>query len=300
MAKKKAARRARTNSGKAVPGKLIVKPKARAAAPAKRVERAASTRPSDVAVRDDISAVVGIGGSAGGLTPLRELLGALPIDRGMAFVVVTHQAPDGHSLLPEILAKATAMPVQEVLHGAHVEADHVYVAGRGHHLEISDGVLRIAQALERGIPPLPIDGFLRSLARDQGQRAVGVILSGTGTDGTFGLAAIQSAGGLTLVQDPGTAEFDGMPASAIAAHAADAVLPIADLAARLASYARDRAATPAAREELEDSAELDRILDTIRVRGGQDFTAYKRGTLLRRVERRMELHSITRLQDYAR
>lgn len=300
MAKKKATRRTRRSTGKATPRKLVGKPKARAVASTTSVERAAPKRPAGAAVTDGISVVVGIGGSAGGLAPLREFLTALPVDRGMAFVVVTHQASDGQSLLPEILAKATAMPVLEVQHGTRVEADHVYVVGRGHRVELSDGVLQLEQAPERGLTPLPIDTFFRSLARDQGERAVGVILSGTGTDGTLGLAEIQGVGGLSLVQAPGSAEFDGMPASAIAAHSADTVLAIADLAAFLVTYVRDRTANPAAQEELEQAPELGRILDTIRVRGGQDFSAYKRGTLLRRVERRMELHRITRLQDYER
>ncbi|MCC6406440.1 MAG: PAS domain-containing protein [Planctomycetes bacterium] len=300
MAKKKATRRTRPSSGNAAPGKPGVKPKVRAAASTTGVERPDQKRLPVDAVPAGISVIVGIGGSAGGLAPLREFLAALPVDRGMAFVVVTHQASDGQSLLPEILAKATAMPVQEVHHGTRVEANHVYVVGRGHRVEISDGVLQLEQSLERGLTPLPIDVFFRSLARDQGQRAVGVILSGTGTDGTLGLAEIQVAGGLSLVQAPTSAEFDGMPTSAIAAHSADTVLPIADLAAFLTTYVRDRTSNPAVHAELEQAPELDRILETIRVRGGQDFSQYKRGTLLRRVERRMELHRISHLQDYER
>lgn len=298
MAKKKSTRRARASSRKAAPGRRGAKPKARAAASIEKSDDGTSEQASQASSTDGISLVVGIGGSAGGLAPLREFLGALPLGCGLAIVVVTHQSSDGQSLLPEILAKSTAMAVREVDDGMRLEPDHVHVVGRGKRVDLREGVLRLEPALERGASPLPIDTFFRSLARDQGERAVGVVLSGSGTDGTLGLEEIQSAGGLSLVQAPGSAEFDGMPGSAVAAHSADAVLPALQLAAFLANYVRGRAASPKAHEDLEHAPELDRILDTIRLRGGQDFSRYKRGTLLRRVERRMELHRIPRLRDY--
>jgi len=300
VAKKKSTRRASTAAGSALPEGPSPQPEPRPKAPAKRAQRAATPTPAAAAPgHAALSAIVGIGGSAGGLGPLRELLAALPMDSGLAFVVITHQAHDGRSLLPEILAKSTWLPVEEVRQGTRVEANHVYVVGRGHHAAIRAGVIQIEEALERGIPPLPIDNFLRSLALDQAQRAVGVILSGTGTDGTLGLAAIQNSGGLALVQDPRTAEFDGMPASAIAAHATDAALPIAEIAARLAVFASDRTAGPSDHSETASAGELDRILAVIRARGGPDFSSYKSGTLMRRVERRMDLHCITGLLNYS-
>ena len=245
--------------------------------------------------------IVGIGGSAGALPPLRELLGSLPANSGMAFVVVSHQAPSGPSLLPEILAKSTEMPVREITDETKVEANHVYVAPRGHYALIRRGLLSAEQVAERGHPPLPIDFFLRALARDLGRRAVGIILSGTGSDGTIGLAAIRAESGLALVQDPATAEFDGMPTSAMSAHATDFVLPIAEMPARLLAYARGLTAAPLAAREVPElaSTEMERILALIRVRGGHDFSTYKRDTLLRRIERRMALHRIERLGDYA-
>jgi two-component system, chemotaxis family, CheB/CheR fusion protein len=244
--------------------------------------------------------IVGIGGSAGALPPLRELFAALPPDSGLAFVVVSHQAPSGPSLLPEILAKSTDMPVREIVDETRVEANHVYVAPRGHCVSIREGVLSAERVVERGRPPLPIDFFFRALARDQERRAVGIILSGTGADGTIGLAAIRAESGLSLAQDPKTAEFDGMPTSAIGAQATDFVLAIAEMPARLLAYARGVEA-PAPGRELPEVAshEMERILALIRVRGGQDFSAYKRDTLLRRIERRMDFHRIERLGDYA-
>jgi two-component system CheB/CheR fusion protein len=298
VAKKKSTRRASPSAGRPAPAGPIPQPAPLEKSGAKRPKRAATTASVAGAAHGTISAIVGIGGSAGGLAPLRELLAALPDDSRMAFIVITHQAPDGRSLLPEILAKSTQLPVQEVRHETRVEADHVYVVGRGHHVSIRGGMLLLEEPLERGIPPLPIDHFLRSLARDQEQRSVGIILSGTGTDGTLGLAAIKGSGGLALVQEPRTAEFDGMPTSAIAAHATDAVLSVADLAERLTQFARDRAESPRARAEAESPGEIDRILAAIRARGGPDFSAYKSGTLMRRVERRMELHRIARLAEY--
>ena len=250
---------------------------------------------------DATPVIVGIGGSAGALVPLRELLQALPTGSGMAFVVVIHQTPSGQSLLPEILANSTGMPVSEIHDETKVEPNHVYVAPRGHCVAIRHGVLALEPVVERGRSPLPIDFFFRDLARDQERRAVGIVLSGTGTDGTIGLAAIRAASGLTLVQDPKTAEFDGMPSSAVAAQVTDFVLPMAEIPARVLAYARS-VTTPARTQKVSavTSSEMERILALIRVRGGQDFSPYKRDMLLRRVERRMDLHGIERLEDYAR
>jgi two-component system CheB/CheR fusion protein len=245
--------------------------------------------------------IVGIGGSAGSLTPLRELFAALPAESGMAFVVVSHQAPTGQSLLPEILAKATEMPVREIGGETKVEPNHVYVAPRGHSVALHDAVLAIEPIGEPSRVPLPIDYFFRALAWDRGHGAVGVILSGTGSDGTLGLAAIRAEFGLCLAQDPETAEFDGMPASAIAAQATDYVLPVSEMPARLVAYARAVLARAQGGEPSgASSSEMERILALIRVRGSHDFSAYKNDTLLRRVERRMDLHRIERLADYAR
>jgi hypothetical protein len=245
--------------------------------------------------------IVGVGGSAGSLTPLRELFAALPAESGLAFVVVSHQSPTGKSLLPEILAKTTEMPVSEIGGETKALPDHVYVVPRGHVATVHDAVLAIDPIGEPSRVPLPIDSFFRSLARDRGHGAVGIVLSGTGSDGTLGLAAIRAESGLCLAQDPETAEFDGMPASAIAAQATDFVLPVGEMPARLIAYARSvRAPRHGGEPAGISSGEMERILTLIRMRGGHDFSAYKRETLLRRVERRMDLHRIERLTDYAR
>ena len=241
--------------------------------------------------------IVGVGGSAGSLRPLRELFAALPAESGMAFVVVSHQAATGQSLLPDILAKATDMPVHEIAGETRALPNHVYVVPRSHSVAVHDAVLSIEPTGEPSRVPLPIDFFFRALAQDRGHRAVGIVLSGTGSDGTLGLAAIRGESGLCLAQSPETAEFDGMPASAIAAQATDFVLAPKEMPARLLAFA---AQSPARDAPAGTPADMERILALIRVRGGQDFSAYKRDTLLRRIERRMELHRIDRLRDYAR
>lgn len=245
--------------------------------------------------------IVGIGGSAGALTPLRELLGTLPPDGGMAFVVVSHQAPDGRSLLPEILGHSTSMTVSAIDGATKVEPNRVYVAPRGHYVAIRDSVLVLEPAEERGHSPLAIDFFFRALARDQHERAAGIVLSGTGSDGTLGLSAIRAESGLALAQEPLTAEFDGMPSSAIAARSTDFVLPVGNMPARLLAYAHGGYASPGTPGPPEqDAAEVDPIVGLVRARAGLDFSAYKRETLLRRTTRRMSLHQIERLDDYAR
>ena len=266
-----------------------------------RNRKAARGPPNAGTPPDPATVIVAIGGSAGSLSPLRELFASLPSDCGMAFVVVSHQARSGRSLLPEILSKSTEMPVCEIADRTKVQPSRVYVAPRGHDVGIRDGVLEIERVVERDHPLLPIDFFFRALARDRARRAIGIVLSGTGTDGTLGLAAIRAEGGLSLVQAPETAEFEGMPTSAIAARATDFVLPIADMPARLLARCADVGAPVRSREAAAvSSSEMERIVALIRVRGGHDFSAYKSDTLLRRIERRMDLHRIGRLAEYAR
>lgn len=250
---------------------------------------------------DEVSLIVGVGGSAGSLTPLLELFRALPPDSGMAFVVVSHQAATGQSLLPEILARTTAMAVTEIEGRTRVEPDHLYLVPRGYSVTLQDAELVVEPDGDSSRDPLPIDAFFRSLAHDRGPDAVGILLSGTGSDGTLGLAAIRAASGLCLVQDPETAEFGGMPNSAIAAQAADFALPIEGIPSRLLAYARVlRAARGGGEPSAASSADLERILELIRVCGGHDFTTYKRDTLMRRIERRMGIHCIEHLGDYVR
>jgi two-component system CheB/CheR fusion protein len=253
----------------------------------------------DVRASDTGPLIVGVGGSAGSLSALRELLVAIPADCGIAFVIVSHQAPTGHSLLPEILARCTEMPVREIGEETRVEPNHVYVEPRGHSVTIRGETLSLQPAAQRGVRSLPIDLFFRALAREKGSLAAGIVLSGTGTDGTLGLAEIRAASGLSLVQDPATAEFDGMPVSAIEARAADFVLSPAEMPARLLAHGNRvvSAAREGAAAAIADN-EIDPILAIMRQRGNHDFSEYKHATLIRRIERRMHLHGIGGLEEY--
>src|SRR5215510_785116 len=198
--------------------------------------------------------VVGIGASAGGLEAFRQLLEHLPSDTGMAFVLVQHLDPKRESILAELLSKATKMFVKEVKDGMRVEPDCVYVIPRNTDMAIENGALRLSPREAPRGQHRPIDHFLRSLAVEKRDRAIGVILSGTASDGTRGLEVIKAGGGTTFAQDEKTAEYDGMPRSAINAGSVDFILPPERIAEELARMARhppdgDNGAVGAARRE---------------------------------------------------
>ena len=252
---------------------------------------------------DDLSfPVVGIGCSAGGLEALEKFLTHVPANSRMAIVIVQHLAPDHGSTLPQILQRFTPMTVVEVTDGMGVQSGHVYVIPPNHDLSLLHGKLHLLDpASPRGLR-LPIDFFLRSLAEDQRSKAIAVILSGMGSDGVFGLRAIKEKGGLTLVQEPATAEADSMPLSAIEAGVADIVAPAESLAGRVVDYLRHP--TQELRQEPTQTAEilsaLDKIVILLRDRSGNDFSLYKTNTLHRRIERRMAVHQIADLDGYVR
>ena len=240
--------------------------------------------------------VVGVGASAGGLEAFTELLSHLPDDTGMAFVLIQHLDPKHESHLTELLAKASKMPVAEVKGETRAQANRVYVIPPGCNLDISDGVLHTPPRPDSG-RNLPIDSFLRALAADRGTKAIGVILSGTASDGTLGLQAIKAAGGITFAQEMRTAKFDGMPGSAIAAGVADFILPPAGIARQLVAIARD---FQVAIDEPPADRELAKILRLVGSATGVDFTHYKHNTLTRRITRRMALRGFEKLEDYSR
>jgi two-component system CheB/CheR fusion protein len=244
---------------------------------------------------------VGVGASAGGLEAFTELLSHLPDDTGMAFVLIQHLDPKHESHLTELLAKTSKMPVSEISGETRVRANHIYVIPPRCNLGISDGVLHTPPRPASG-RNMPIDSFFRALAADRGSQALGVVLSGTASDGTLGLQAIQAAGGITFAQEIGTAKFDSMPRSAIAANVVDFVLPPAGIARQLVAIARDSRAGIEAREAIEPpgDADLARILRLVRSATGVDFTHYKHSTLARRIKRRMTLRGFENLEDYSR
>ncbi|MCX7140242.1 MAG: PAS domain-containing protein [Proteobacteria bacterium] len=246
--------------------------------------------------------IVGIGASAGGLEAFEQFFRACPADTGMAFVLVPHLDPGHESLLTEILQRATAMPVVQVLDQTRVEADHVYVIPPNREMGILNRVLQLSMPeLARG-QRMPIDAFLRSLAEDQAERAIGIILSGTASDGTLGLRAILGAGGICMVQEPSTAKYDGMPQSAIAAGYVTHILPVEKMPAMLqevASRSAFRHKVPAIATEKALSG-MNQILLQVRSATGHDFSLYKKNTIGRRIERRMAKHNIESAAVYAR
>jgi two-component system CheB/CheR fusion protein len=245
-------------------------------------------------------AVVGIGASAGGLDPCRRFFTDMPADSGVAFVVVQHLDPNHKSKMALLLGRCTRMPVVEASDRLRVEPNRVYVIPPNRSLAISHGRLRLTEPAEKRGSRMAIDFFFRSLATAFKERGIGIVLSGTGTDGTLGLQAIKDGGGLTIAQDPQTAEQDGMPRSAIA-RGVDFVLPVQKMPGELLKYVKHpylHGVSEAAPASDRAGSHLQSILSLLRTRGKFDFASYKAATLERRVERRMNVRHITRFEDY--
>ncbi|MCH8503488.1 MAG: PAS domain-containing protein [Ectothiorhodospiraceae bacterium] len=247
--------------------------------------------------------VVGLGASAGGLTALETFFTHARPDGGVAYIVVQHLDPTQKALLPQLLQRVTAMPVREAEQGMRVTADGVYVIPPNAELTLGDGVLHLAKPMEPRGMRLPINVLFSSLASVLGERAVGVVLSGMGADGTLGMQAIKAVGGLTLAQQPENAQFDAMPRSAITAGCADINAPAHALATRIQAYV-DQVSGP---EQVADGnaslaaqpEPLPRIIDLLQRHTRHDFSLYKTSTLYRRIERRQAIHGIGSLTDYA-
>ena len=261
--------------------------------------------------------IVGIGASAGGLEAFTRLLKRLPVDTGMGFVLVQHLDPQHASALTQILARTTAMPVREVTNHLRVEPNHVYIIPPNTALGISGGVLKLQPRSKAPAPPRSIDFFFEALAQDQRERAIGVILSGTATDGTLGLEAIKAEGGITFAQDE-SARHDSMPRSAIGAGCVDFVLPPEAIARELARIARHpslaglgrklpvaasgETALPARGSPvagLEEKTGYQQILRLLRNHTGVDFSLYKETTIHRRIMRRTVLNKQNTFESYA-
>ncbi len=245
---------------------------------------------------------VGVGASAGGLEALEAFFSPLALDSGLAFIVIQHLSPDYKSMMVELLSKRTGMPVRRAEEGMRVEANSVCLIPPKKNLSIFHGKLLLSESdHSRGLN-LPIDVFLRSLADDQAEKAIGVILSGTGSDGVRGIRAIKEAGGMVMVQSEESAKFDGMPRAAIATGLADFILPPDEMPAKLMSFARHPYAAKVDRPQtlLSDEDRLTRIFALLRERTRVDFTFYKPSTVVRRIERRMTVNQIHDLRDYVK
>lgn len=259
--------------------------------------------------------VVGIGASAGGLKALLTFLEHMPGDCGMAFVVIMHLSPKHQSSADSILQKVTRMPVLQVNQAVPIESNCVYVIPPGQDLSMQDGYLRLQPPLRNRGDQVAIDLFFRTLADVHSTHAVGIVLSGSGADGSVGLARIKEQGGITLAQLPEDAEYDSMPRAAIETGMVDIVLAVAEMPQRLVELARNikalhedaaagRSALPVNAQQPQPPSKanelaLREILNELRVRTGHDFRHYKQATVLRRIERRMQVNVVRDLPAYA-
>src|SRR5205085_10348275 len=269
------------------------------------------------------AAVVGLGASAGGIAVRQRFFSDMSPESGLAFVVVMHLSPEHESNLASVIKQKTSMPVTQVNESVKVKPNHVYVIPPNHQLTFVDSTLHLVapqQALGRRVT---IDLFFRTLAQAYGQRAVSIILSGTDSDGVIGLKHVRAQGGVTIAQDPKEAEHDSMPLTAIATGMVDWVLPVAEMPSRLMDLVRNEHAMrlppeiPEAQEpdskvkdapggetvsdetrDAQDEAALREVLKVLRRQTANDFSHYKRATLLRRIARRMQVNCIESIPDY--
>ncbi len=247
--------------------------------------------------------IVGIGASAGGFEAFAEMLNVLPVDTGMAFVLIQHLDPTHESMLAHLLARKSKLPVSQVTDGMVVEPNHVYVIPPNAQMGIRNGTLELEKRAPAGERNMPIDHFFQSLAAYRKDGAIGVILSGTATDGTFGLESIKAEGGIAFAQDEESAKYFGMPASAIGTGCVDFVLPPKKIALELSRISRDALSSPlftSPLATLPPSADNDlrKLLLLIRNSEGVDFTHYKASTVHRRILRRMLLKKVASIRDY--
>jgi two-component system, chemotaxis family, CheB/CheR fusion protein len=257
------------------------------------------------AAQNDSFAVVAIGASAGGLEAFTEFFQALPIDTGMAFVLVQHLDPRHQSLLTEIIARVTRMPVEEVRAGSKIKPNRVYVIPPNTLMAIAQGVFTLTPRSKEPGQHLVIDFFMRSLAEERKSRAIGIVLSGTGADGTLGVTDIKAQGGITFAEDPALARYDSMPRSAIASECVDFVLSPKDIARELERVVRH----PYVRQEKDEASmepalpgkgNFGKILDLLRKVSRVDFSRYKPNTIHRRALRRMAILKLDSLTEYAK
>ena len=251
--------------------------------------------------RDSTFYIVAIGASAGGLEAFEQFFKNMPEDSNMAFVLIPHLSPDHKSIMPELLSRHTTMNVVQTEDGMKVQPNSVYIIPPDKDMSILNGTLQILDPVERRGIRHPIDFFFRALAQDQGEKAVCIVLSGTGAEGTLGLKAIKGEGGLVIVQDPKTAKYDGMPGNAVATGLADYVLSPDQMPAYLLAFAKSpvlRLARPIGQDEAKPVDALQKIFVLIRAKTGHDFSRYKHNTVLRRVERRMAVLQIESQADY--
>jgi two-component system CheB/CheR fusion protein len=245
--------------------------------------------------------IVGIGASAGGLDALEHFFQNLPANCGMAFVVIQHLDPDHIGIMPELLQRISEMKVIEATDRCKIMQNHIYILPPNKSMSVLNGALHLFEPIEARCLRLPIDFFFRSLAEDQKEKSIGIILSGMGSDGSIGIKAIKEKNGLVLVQDPKTAKFDGMPTSAINSVLVDIIASASELAIKLFKTIQHEQLVPLIDESNQQNlSSIEKIIILLRTNSGHDFSSYKKNTIHRRIERRMYLHQIENIEMYIR
>ena len=260
------------------------------------------SKPTEMQIANTVSLpIVGIGASAGGLEALEQFFRNVPKNCGIAFVVIQHLDPNREGIMPELLQRTTEMKVLQVTDHLQVQANQVYVIPPNKRMSILNGYLHLFEPVESRGLRLPVDYFFRSLADDQHEKSIGVILSGMGSDGSIGLKAIKEKNGIVVVQDPSTAKFDGMPQSAVNSVSVDILAPANELPEKLITFLK-YSPPIAQKTQIYDKSKnnLEKIVILLRTQTGHDFSLYKMNTLLRRIERRMNVHQIDKIANYVR
>ncbi len=243
--------------------------------------------------------IVGIGASAGGLEALEHLFDHIPADTGLSYVVVQHLSPDFVSMMDELLSRHTKLQIYRVEDGMHVEPNSIYLIPPKKDMIIAEGNLLLTDKEPGQGLSLPIDTFFRSLAQDVGKRAIGVVLSGTGSDGSRGILEISKAGGMVIAQDEASCKFDGMPKSAVETGVVDLVLTPEQMGVALVQFAESHTIPPVEKLGSDDDG-LNGIFELLRQNHGIDFSWYKSSTVRRRVERRQQMARSVSLDDYVK
>ncbi len=245
--------------------------------------------------------IVGIGASAGGLETLNAFFSIMPPDSNMAFVVIQHLSPKHKSIMASLVDKHTRMTVEQIENGAKLEPNHVYLNPPGKNVAVFNLRLHLMEPVKTSAINMPVDFFFRSLSEDRGEKAIGIIMSGTASDGTLGIKAIKGEGGMVMVQRPDTAKYDGMPRSAIETGLVDFILPVEKMPETLIHYAKHPFLESLDKIKLAEPPvknQIQKIFALIRSATGHDFSHYKANTIARRIERRLAVHQITTLSDY--
>ncbi len=245
--------------------------------------------------------IVGIGASAGGLETLNAFFTIMPPDSNMAFVVIQHLSPQHKSIMASLVDKHTRMTVEEIEDGTRIEPNHVYLNPPGKNVAIFNRRLHLLELVKTSTINMPIDFFFRSLSEDLSEKSIGIILSGTASDGTIGIKAIKGEGGMVMVQQPETAKYDGMPKSAIETGLVDFILPVEKMPEGLIRYAQHPFLESLDKIKLTEPPiknQIQKIFALIRSKNGHDFSDYKPNTIARRIERRLAVHQIKGLSDY--